>query len=307
MADIPRTATEPRPSAANGKHPGEEPLPRVLPLSYLLEEWGQDAERRHRAHISDTPIGAITGLPKLDTELGGALEPGLHILHAEPGAGKTALALHIAAHCGCPCLFVTCEMAPLELLRRITARVTSTFLGRLKSGELTPEESLALARRGVAAAANVTLLDATPAPARPKWLQNAAWGVRGKAEHFLVIVDSVHAWAEGWAGDAAEYDSLNAGLAWLRSLSAILNCPIVGVAERNRAAMKSGGLSAGAGSRKFEYGAQSLWSLSRDPDVREDAAGEVRVTLKLEKNRNGAPGRKVDLCFHGALQQFREA
>jgi len=68
-------------------------------------------------------------------------------MHGQPGTGKTAFALQVAAQCGFPCLYVTCEMAPLELLRRHTARVTRTYLNRFKSGELSPRESLELARR----------------------------------------------------------------------------------------------------------------------------------------------------------------
>jgi replicative DNA helicase len=33
----------------------------------------------------------------------------------------------------------------------------------------------------------------------------------------------------------------------------------------------------------------------------------VPVTLMIEKNRNGAPGKKIKLLFNGALQRFREA
>ena len=86
-----------------------------------------------------------------------------------------------------------------------------------------------------------------------------------------------------------------------------LTCPILAVAERNRASMQSGGISAGAGSRKLEYTPESVWDLQRDPDAAPDAQGEVPVTLRLVKNRNGAAGRKIPLRFHGGLQRFREA
>ena len=71
--------------------------------------------------------------------------------------------------------------------------------------------------------------------------------------------------------------------------------------------MAAGGLSASAGSRKFEYGGESVWDLQRADDAVPNAAGEIEVTLKLVKNRNGSPNRKVSLLFHGALQRWREA
>jgi hypothetical protein len=79
---------------------------------------------------------------------------------------------------------------------------------------------------------------------------------------------------------------------------------VLAIAERNRPSMKLGGISASAGSRKFEYGGESVLALDRDNDV--DIAGDVAVTLTIEKNRNGAPGQKIKLAFNGALQRFIE-
>jgi len=198
-------------------------------------------------------------------------------------------------------------MAPLELLRRLTARVTGTFLGRLKSGELSPEHSLDLVCRAVAAAPNLAIADATLACASPDWIWAAAEQIRGDAQHVLITIDSVHSWAERCGDVASEYDVLNVALAALRDLSTRLACPVLAVAERNREQMRRGGLNAAAGTRKFEFGAITVLDLTRNEDAREDAAGEVDVTLTLAKNRNGAAGKQIPLKFHGALQRFREA
>jgi replicative DNA helicase len=220
---------------------------------------------------------------------------------------NTAFALQVAALSPFPALYLSAEMGALELFRRITARVTSTFLGRLRSGELEPQASVALARRAAAAAPLLTLADATQAWAPPEWIMQTTQLVQADASHLLVVVDSVHSWAEFEPNSAGEYDALNAGLAALRRIARTLTCPIVAIAERNRPSMKEGGLSASAGSRKFEYGGESVLSLSRDKETNGDAAGDVAVTLMIEKNRNGAPGKKIKLLFNGALQRFREA
>lgn len=272
-----------------------------------MAAWSADAVAAHAAQTTGQPRGPGTGLGKLDAEVGGYLAPGLHILHGSPGVGKTAFCLQVAAECACPALFVSCEMGPLELFRRVTARVTKTFLGRLKSGELPPEESLALARRAALAAPRLALADATRAFAAPSWLREAALAVRGDAPHLLVVLDSVHSWAESAAEKGlSEYELLNAALAALRQLAAALEGPVLAVAERNRATMKTGGLSAGAGTRKIEYGAESVLDLSSDPAAPPDVKGEVPVTVKLVKNRHGALGKAISLRWHGALQTFRE-
>lgn len=289
------------------------PRPQLCRLSDLLDAWETDAQGAFDARVNGAARGPLSGLPSLDKELGGCFAPGLHIAHGQPGAGKTAFALQVAANCGCPCLYLTCEMAPLELLRRLTARSTQTFLGRLKSGEMPPRDSLELARRAVATVPHLALVDGTRAYASPSYLHECAQIVRAQAggerpKHLLLIVDSLHAWAESAPPcGATEYDTLNAALLSLKRLATTLGCPILAIAERNRGAMTGGGLSAGAGSRKIEYGAETVLDLERGEGAREDMAGEVEIKAKFCKNRHGAAGRAVSLKFHGALQRFQEA
>jgi replicative DNA helicase len=281
--------------------------PRVVHLGDLLAEWRTEAEAAYAAHEQGIPRGPVTGHKKLDEALGGVLQPGLHLILGGPGVGKTAGALQIAAACGATSLYLSCEMGLLELLRRHTARVTGTYLGRLKSGELHPKEAERLVQLGVEAAPHLVLADATQAYADPDWIRDAAEATRGdRSNHLLIVVDSVHSWVEASPSVASEYDALNAGIAALRQIAAELRCPILAIAERNRASMAKGGMNAAAGSRRFEYGAETVLDLQAEPDAVPDMAGEIAVTLKIEKNRNGAPGRKIPLKFHGALQRFRE-
>jgi len=291
--------------------------PRLYALGDLLGAWAADAEAAHAARLTGTPRGPVTGLDKLDRDLGGYLAPGLHIVHGPPGAGKTALALQVAASCGTPALFVTTEMGPLELLRRVTARVTNTFLGRLKSGELTPAASLELAARAAAACPMLAFLDATRAYATPWKLGDEpagileaaqVWRDRHGAASVLVVVDSLHTWADAAPVErATEYERLNAAIGELKRLATRLDAPVLAVSEQRRDAMGTGTQSAGAGTRKIEYTGESVLALLVDEDRKEDAAGEYAVTVKLAKNRNGATGPKVALRFCGRLQAFREA
>jgi replicative DNA helicase len=283
--------------------------PRLYRMADLLLEWEAEAQASHQAFLEKRPRGPVSGIAKLDRDLGGAFSPGLHIVHGQPGTGKTAFGLQVAAECGVPSLFVTCEMSALELLRRHTARVTGTFLGRLKSGELSPEQSLALARQGALSAPHLALLDATRTPAPWEFLRDCAEIVRAQcaqsgSRHFLIIVDSLHAWVEGaWPG-AQEYEALNFGLARLRQLAHETSSPLVLMCERNRESMRSGGQSAGAGTRKIEYGAETVIELENDPLQKENVHGEKNITLRLSKNRHGAAGQRTELLFNGALQKF---
>ena len=200
-------------------------------------------------------------------------------------------------------------MRALELLRRITARLTGTFLDRLKSGELHPTEFARLVRKSIGDVPDLSILDATQAPASAQQILNLGDFCRPKPPappHFLIIVDSLNTWAAGAYPDLPEYERLGAALGTLREIAAKLVCPILVINERNRASMKAGGLNAGAGNRSIEYGAASVIDLTRPEDAKPDSNGEVVVTLKIDKNRNGAAGKPIGLKFHGALQRFKE-
>jgi replicative DNA helicase len=290
------------------------PEPRLYALAALLPDFRADAEAAHEARATGKPRGAISGLASIDEQLSGAFSPGVHSINGNAGAGKTAFALQVAASCQCPALFVSCEMSPVELLRRLTARITGTYLGRLKSGELAPDAAEALARQTIEALPMLAICDATTAPATPEYLLHAATATRRDAKHFLLLVDSLHSWAgpamragERDAQAASEYDALNAGIETLQNIAARLRAPVLFVTERNRASMENGGTNAGAGTRKIEYAGETVLSLDRDAKAPENGAGEVPIKLRFSKNRNGAAGKTVALHFNGALQRFTEA
>lgn len=292
--------------------------PRLLSLVDVLGLALADAEAAYEAAQAGRPRGPLSGLPWLDRELGGCFAPGLHVLHGEPGTGKTALALQIAASAACPALFVTTEMGPVELFRRHMARVMSTYLSKLRSGEFSPETFAGLAREAAAAAPMLAFLDATHAYAAPDLLRELStlWRDRHQdAAHLLLVVDSLHSWANGAPSTyetSNEYEKLNAAVAALQRLGLELNAAVLAVVERNRASMDSTSQSAGAGTRRIEYGAETVLAIQREheghekEDWKPDARGEYSVHLRVAKNRNGATGPKCSLRFHGALQTFRE-
>jgi replicative DNA helicase len=293
--------------------PRTDETPRLVPLADLLDGFLADAERRHEARRAGVALGPVTGFESLDTVLGGCLMPGLHVLHGGPGTGKTAFAWQVAAHCGAPAIFVSCEMGPHELLARAIARETSTYLGRIKSGELAPSAMLDLARRALARLPNVYLVDGIRAWPSAGWLAESLASVRGDAGYALLVIDSIHTWSLGLESDKSEYDTLTFAINALGQLGADSNLPVLGVAERNRASMERGGLHAGAGSRRFEYAATSMIDLSREDSEGKDRTifpGTVEpiapVRATVVKNRHGNAPIRVDLLFEGRCQRFGE-
>lgn len=281
-------------------------VPTCVKLGDLAADLQAYATANYEARKSGIPLGPTTGLPKLDKELGGYLVPGLHILHGNTATGKTALALQIAASCGTPCLFVSCEMSARELVLRTIARTTKTYLGRLKSGDLPPEQLIPLFDRACQAAPMLTIADACTTFASTDWIEPTARACKAEGNHLLIVLDSLHAWTDaGNNSNASYYDAINTAIAKLHALAARLEAPILVLCERNRGSQDRGGVNAAANSGRIEYRSETVWGLDRPAGSAPNAYKNYSITLSLDKNRHGSHGQ-IELQFNGALQQFTE-
>ena len=286
--------------------PPTHSYPPLFRLVDVVDEVVAQATVAHEAHTNSKPLGPITGLADTDEKLGGAFANGLTMLLGNTGTGKTAFALQTSFKCQCPALLVSCEMSPPELMRRMMANICNKCLNYFKSGQLDPDEVRWLALQTAEAAPLLALMDATRDYASPSHIVQVAEELRAKHKHLLIVVDSLQSWAESASTGATEYEALNAGLAALRRVSHLLDCPIIVVCERNRAGMDGGSVNSGVGTRRVEYGAEAVLDLHREKDTQPDGSGEVPVILRFAKNRHGAAGQTVKLTFNGALQRFNE-
>lgn len=284
-------------------------------LGDLLGEFDAYAEKLDKARETGIPFGPTSGIDAIDRQLCGSYSPGLHVVMGNTGSGKTAFCLQTACNCGCPALYVSCEMSALELLRRIAARVNEIPLEKFKD----PKFALAgkmlkvYARKAVESAPQLVIADATKVFATPEWIRDQAEIIKDtwESERLLIVIDSLNAWTDYLPGE--EYERLNFGLAQLRIISSELDCPIIYIAEQNRESNKQhekAGANSGAGSRRIEYGGESVMGLYADlnddkqPVI--NAFGQTPVTLRFHKNRNGAAAKPIKLLFTGKFMSFTE-
>ncbi len=120
--------------------------PKLSSLEILADEFDGFADKLEQARISGKPLGPVSGFETIDRQLAGAFQQGLHVLTGNTGAGKTAFASQLAAQCGCPALFVSCEMSGLELLRRTAARVNRVPLHEFKDPKVSPPANVLKAK-----------------------------------------------------------------------------------------------------------------------------------------------------------------
>lgn len=292
--------------------------PRLTLLSDLVAEFVADTEAALKALESGRPRGPITGLYSVDQLLGTYLSPGLHVLQGAPGCGKTAFALQSASDCAFPCLYVSAEMPLLELFRRLIARQSKTFLGKLKTGEIGGKEAQRLALATIEKLPHLALMDCTRGYADVEAICTAAEGL-GEAmqsSQVLIIIDSLTVWAKAAVRNSAdligigEYEIINQGVLGCTNIANFLRSPVIALSHRNRQGNKSeGGLHAAKGSGSIEYEAESVLDLEHtDRDSRApDSNGDVKIKITAHKNRNGIPNISVPLLFNGRTQAFREA
>ena len=121
-----------------------------------------DARMKHELAIG----GVETGFSDLDRLCGGLHNSELIILAARPSMGKTALAMNIAEHVaiglGQTVLFVSLEMACLELADRLLCSAAQVNGNRLRNGTISQEDRRRLVQKSAEIGSAPLFIDDTP-------------------------------------------------------------------------------------------------------------------------------------------------
>jgi replicative DNA helicase len=134
------------------------------PIQSVLENVLQrmDARMQH-----DHAIGGVeTGFTDLDTLCGGLHNSELIILAARPSMGKTAFAMNIAEHVSIdlrqPVLFVSLEMAAMELADRLLCSSAQVNGHRLRNGTISQEDRRRLVQKSSEISSAPLYIDDSP-------------------------------------------------------------------------------------------------------------------------------------------------
>jgi replicative DNA helicase len=134
------------------------------PIDEVLEEVmvRMDARMKHEHALG----GVETGFTDLDTLCGGLHNSELIILAARPSMGKTAFAMNIAEHVAIaikqPVLFVSLEMACLELADRLLCSAAQVNGHRLRNGTISQEDRRRLVQKSSEISSSPLYIDDTP-------------------------------------------------------------------------------------------------------------------------------------------------
>lgn len=286
--------------------------------------------------FADPPTVVGTGVPSLDSVLMGGLAPGCHVLMAQPGAGKSALALHVAmcvAAQGGRVLFASTEMTRQQCLARLSAAVARSTPGIPDFYWSAWEQMGRNARREMAdfdldAQGRLDYLGRFAAIRALRELRRTCPGLAVSDDGRVASVSALReTCAEGHeAGmdllvvdylqrlrppDGCEredqYRQVTETSRALMDMAREMSLPVLVISSMNREAMRSkeASMSGGRGSGDIEFDAVSIWQLMRDG---EDEGGNQRVTLHVTKNRRGPTTgeRPLRLLFDTRHNTFSE-
>lgn len=251
-------------------------------------------------------VGVRTGIDHLDETING-LEPGkLYILAAMPGAGKTTLALQIAAtvaQAGSPALYISLENDATDLARKTVCRFGEISYAQALKGKV----PVAIWRAGVAELAKLkgNLYVSAPRAVMPNIaeLVEQVMEQAGRAPA-LVVVDYLQAWVKRLVGPAAAEDGVREHLDQftpaMRTLGERYGTAVMAISSQNRAGYNAGGMSALKESGNIEYDSDVVMTLQR----KELPAGTppgvtLPIELTVNKNRQGMCGRPIALTLRG--------
>jgi len=134
------------------------------PIQAVLEEVMVRMDARMK---NEHAIGGVeTGFTELDALCGGMHNSELIILAARPSMGKTAMAMNIAEHISIgskqPVLFVSLEMACLELADRLLCSAAQVNGQRLRNGTISQEDRRRLVQKSAEISSAPLFIDDTP-------------------------------------------------------------------------------------------------------------------------------------------------
>lgn len=316
-------ATEEAGSIAREEAPASQKADRIVTMFDQLQR--EQVQQRPRQaselivarvdHYSDraegrVPIGAPTGLKRLDAALNGGLQPGrVYVLAARPSVGKTSLSLQIGldrARAGDGVLVLSQEMPAEECIDRNVCNLGGVDYGRMQRGELNDVDWAGVSR----ASDEINRL--------PLWIDDqpalTLADIRGKAMSVrrhglkLVILDYLQLCAGSGQGRLsnrnAEIEEISRGI---KTLAKQLRISVILLSQLNRAVetrqTPEPNLSDLRDSGAIEQDADCvlfLWP------VREFTGHQI-LAMTVAKNRQGKKGERIALELQGQYQRWNDS
>ena len=252
--------------------------------------------------------GIPTGIGELDTFISGLNPSDLVLLASRPGMGKTSFALNIALHAakttGRAVAVFQLEMSREQLALRLLSSEALIDSRKLRTGVLTDDDWMRLARSSAMLSKTNLYIDDNPAL--------SVADMKSKCRRLgdklgLIVIDYLQLMTSG----GRKFDNRTTEVAdisrSLKIMSKELNVPVLCLSQLSRAAEQRGDkrpmLSDLRESGAIEQDADIVMFLYRDDYYDKESEERNVAELSIAKNRHGATG-VVKLQWQGQYTTF---
>ena len=264
----------------------------------------------------DVQKGTIeTGFADLDKMTGGLHGSELVILAARPSMGKTAFAMNIAENVvlksNKPTLFISLEMAAIELIERMLCSVAKVNGNRLRNGTLKAEERKKLPSVASQLSTVPLFIDDSPTRNVSEIAGAARRVLRRQGDLGLIVIDYLQLIQPDNSNDPRQEQVAKIARR-LKGVARELNVPVLCLSQLNRQVEDSRNnrpkLSHLRESGAIEQDADVVMFVHRESyfnKAEEDETNEKDALIIIEKQRNGPTG-DVELNWEREFTRFSD-
>ncbi len=284
-------------------------------LSKIDEVLSAAMERLDARVRGEEQAGTVeTGFTDLDNMTGGLHASELVILAARPSMGKTAFAMNIAEHVVIksrkPTLFISLEMAAIELIERLLCSVAKVNGHQLRRGTLSGEDRKRLVEHAGKIAEVPLFIDDSPTRNISEIAGAARRIKRREGELGLIVIDYLQLIQPDMPSDPRQ-EQVAKMARRLKGLARELKVPVLCLSQLNRQAedsrdhrpklshlRESGAIEQDADVVMFVHREAYYHKGNPDSDISENDA-----LIIVEKQRNGPTG-DVELHWEPSFTRF---
>lgn len=286
-------------------------------LSQIDEVLEQAMDRLDARVRGEAQEGTVeTGFADLDRMTGGLHASELVILAARPSMGKTAFAMNICENVVMksrkPTLFISLEMAAIELIERMMCSVARVNGHRLRNGSLAPEDRKRLVKKAGELSTVPLFIDDSPTR-NVSEIAGAARRIKRRENGLgLIVIDYLQLIQPDAPSDPRQEQVAKIARR-LKGLARELKAPVLCLSQLNRQAedsrdhrpklshlRESGAIEQDADVVMFVHRESYYQKGNPDSDVDETAAQII-----IEKQRNGPTG-DVELNWFRDFTRFED-
>ena len=269
------------------------------------------AQLDERAHSDSDIPGLSTGFPDLDRALTGLNKSDLILVAARPGMGKTAFALNIALNAakasGKAVAVFQLEMSKDQLASRFLSSEALLEAQKLKTGNLTPDDWVKIARATNVLARTQIYIDDNPAITVAE--------IKAKCRRLgeqlgLIVIDYIQLMTMGGRRNDNRVQEVAEISRAMKIMAKELNVPVVCLSQLSRAAEQRADkrpmLSDLRESGAIEQDADIVMFIYRDDYYDDESDNKNVAEIIIAKNRHGATNT-INLQWMGQYTTFSSA